>query len=102
MLEMPKELLLQLLTKTFLYEHLTNITNSIGELICKSIMKLELIVLDLKVFNRSVRLILRHLCVKLPFCPLGDYFDFSFNNLFQGPKCMYNIIIKALRLNNAN
>ena len=59
-------------------------------------MRFELVILGLKVNNTSVRLILRHSCMKLPFCPLGDYFDFSSNNLFRSPKCMNNIIIKIL------
>ena len=91
MLEMPKEYYYDYYRR-LLYEHLTNITNSIGELIHKSIMKFKLIVLGFKVFNKSVGLILRHLCVKLPFCSLGDYFDFSFNNLFRNPKSSITLL----------
>ena len=86
----------------FLYERLTSITNSIGEIIHKSIMKFKLVVLGLKVINRSIRLIFTTLISEIIILPLGDYFDFSSNNLFWSPKCMYNIIIKVLWLNIAN
>ena len=38
----------------FLYEILTNITYSIDEIIHKSIMRFELVILGLKVNNKSV------------------------------------------------
>ena len=55
MVEMPKKMIITIIVEDFLYEHLTNITNSIGDIIHKSIMKFELVVLGLKVFNRNVR-----------------------------------------------
>ena len=50
-------MIITIIDEDFLKEHFTNIINSIGEIIHKSIMKFELVVLGHKVFNRSVRLI---------------------------------------------
>ena len=65
-----------IIIEDFLYEHLTNMTNSIGEIFHKSIMRFELVVLGLKVFNRNVRLIFTTLMCEITILPFRRLLQF--------------------------